>query len=417
MRLIVVVVTVFALLAVATLACVPKGSQPDETNTRLVQVSAPSDATGSGWVDIYVPAKEPGAEHFSCFLEPGSFTSCERYVDPSKPFEVVATPKDSAAFIEWLGPASGGCSDAESSCGFAAGAGSISLGVLFKVPTSPFSIEVRWEEDWDWVYAQHPGRFAVFEAEDGFYVRKNTIPFSELAAGEKEVWSWEVPAGSEIEVQFTAELTAGVHVELFRFELWPPGTVLCESQSGPCGFTLNPSQVLPGAYLLGTVELTYSEPYSEPDVSSEPSQGGTSPQFLTPATPAPVPPAPTSTSPAGPNLSGNWTLRVDVTRASGACADEEDDPVYTETVSIAQSGTTITVTGIDGATGPWQGSIQGNQVTFSGTKRDGSGNTSAVFNLTYNPATGGMTGTEAWTWTGNSGTCPNGASSVVATRS
>ena len=137
----------------------------------------------------------------------------------------------------------------------------------------------------------------------------------------------------------------------------------------------------------------------------------------TAAEPEPVPEA--EPEPV-PDPSGVWAMLVDPDK-SGDCGDEPEYP-ETITISVVEKGALqhqIEVVGIDGSVeDPWTGtfSIETGVLTFDGEKKDGLGSTTAAFQLTYDAAAGTLTGGEEWSYTGPDGVCPDGTSTVSATR-
>jgi len=127
-------------------------------------------------------------------------------------------------------------------------------------------------------------------------------------------------------------------------------------------------------------------------------------------------PATTTTVP--PTVDGVWAVAVDVTVATGTCAGEEADEFDADQVTIRQDGSTLTIVGLGFPkdTQEWEGKIEGNVISFGGTRTEDDGVTSAVFTMEVDFETMTMTGKETWTWEGPGGTCPNSESIVTATR-
>ena len=132
------------------------------------------------------------------------------------------------------------------------------------------------------------------------------------------------------------------------------------------------------------------------------------------------PPTTTALSPTtqpGPiDISGTWTFLIDVAEATGACDGEEGDRVDPDTVTIAQEGNVLTVTGLNGEDPAWVGEILGNDVIFNGERNEDSGRTIASFIMTVDDAATVMSGIEEWTWSGPGGSCPGSLSEVSAER-
>lgn len=102
-------------------------------------------------------------------------------------------------------------------------------------------------------------------------------------------------------------------------------------------------------------------------------------------------------------ITGEWTFLIDVTVATGACADEEAAPVDTSIVSVVQAGDSVS------ATGPWgstsgsetlRGTRSGDVVTFFGIYEEDGGATTATYNLTATDADETMTGSRTGVGTG-----------------
>ena len=122
--------------------------------------------------------------------------------------------------------------------------------------------------------------------------------------------------------------------------------------------------------------------------------------------------------PGASTLSGNWTMTVDVTVATGACAGEELEPVDTFKVSITQQGNSMTITGPfgDAGTQNLNGNLTSGVVSVGGSYPEDGGTTTATHTLTVGKDENSMSGTEAWSWTGPGGSCPGSASIVTAFR-
>jgi len=115
------------------------------------------------------------------------------------------------------------------------------------------------------------------------------------------------------------------------------------------------------------------------------------------------------------DVSGIWVLTVDVTVANGLCAGEENEPPYTTTITIIQDGEFLSVE-VEDSTETWQGALLGHAVGFEGTKEEDDGTTTAGFALIVNEDATRMEGVELWSWKGEFGDCPDGESTVTATR-
>ena len=127
------------------------------------------------------------------------------------------------------------------------------------------------------------------------------------------------------------------------------------------------------------------------------------------------------------DLNGSWVFTVDVTVANGVCAGEEDavpEPFAVEFITIDSNGDgtyDVTVTGDFGSDG---GSVSGtvsgvpqvgDHIVLSGSYPEDGGVTTTTHTLTVKSATR-LEGTEAWSWEGTGGTCPNSASDVVVNK-
>lgn len=132
--------------------------------------------------------------------------------------------------------------------------------------------------------------------------------------------------------------------------------------------------------------------------------------------------AASTTTTAAPTVSGVWDMTVDVTVAMGACSGKEghpDDEIEPDIVTIDQDGGSISVLGLGYPkdTQVWEGTIEGNTVTFGGTREEDDGITTALFTMTVDYVAGTMSGIENWTWEGPGGTCPGSESEVTASLS
>ncbi len=122
--------------------------------------------------------------------------------------------------------------------------------------------------------------------------------------------------------------------------------------------------------------------------------------------------------PGADSLSGAWTMIIDVTVATGVCAGEELEPVDTIQVTLTQQGNSVTISGPFGDSGPQNlnGNLTSGVVSVGGSYPEDGGMTTATHTLTVAPDEQSMSGTEAWSWTGPGGSCPESASDVDATR-
>ena len=119
--------------------------------------------------------------------------------------------------------------------------------------------------------------------------------------------------------------------------------------------------------------------------------------------------------PEAQDLSGEWSFIVTVTREEGVCSGEAGMP-YGQGVTVTQEGMSITLSGLGGANDPWTGTFVDGVAEFGGTRPEDGGLTTALFTMTVAPDGQSMSGSEAWTWMGPGGFCPNGESDVTAIR-
>lgn len=117
------------------------------------------------------------------------------------------------------------------------------------------------------------------------------------------------------------------------------------------------------------------------------------------------------------DVSGDWTLTV--TDVTSSCGPEDD---WTSAVRITQDGcedTQIDVSGIKGDPTAVTGSIDGDEITISGTFDDGGGVTELTLSLTHDSDTE-FTGTEDWEWFTSPGdaqpACTDGTATVSLTK-
>ena len=110
------------------------------------------------------------------------------------------------------------------------------------------------------------------------------------------------------------------------------------------------------------------------------------------------------------DASGVWEFAIDTTPVSNWCGPQS----YTTTLTIEQDGGDVTVTGVSGQRGEWEGTVVVNTLTFGGIKDDPPGETEVTFVLTVEGDT--MTGTELWSYEDSGGTCIDEESTVTVTR-
>jgi hypothetical protein len=129
------------------------------------------------------------------------------------------------------------------------------------------------------------------------------------------------------------------------------------------------------------------------------------------------------------DLNGSWSALVDVTVANGVCAGEEDAAPVPFSVSFLVvdpngDGTyDVSVTGSFGdesSTATVSGTVNGvpevgDVIVLTGDVPEDGGITTSTYTLTVQSTTR-LTGTEAWSWAGPGGTCPDGQSNVVVTK-
>ncbi len=118
------------------------------------------------------------------------------------------------------------------------------------------------------------------------------------------------------------------------------------------------------------------------------------------------------------DLTGDWRVTITVTRESPPLCSGEAGQPYGRDVRIDQTGNSVSMSGLGTGFDPWEGEVdpETRTFTFGGDKQDGSGITSATFELTIAPDQQSMAGQEFWSWSGPGGTCPNGESDVTAVR-
>jgi hypothetical protein len=132
-------------------------------------------------------------------------------------------------------------------------------------------------------------------------------------------------------------------------------------------------------------------------------------------------------TPVTVDVSGSWNYRIDVTVANGVCAGEEDADPSTDLVTIVAidpngDGTyDVTASGFLGdptaeITGTVTGVTQvGDQLTLTGSYPEDGGVTTTTHRLTIKSETR-LEGTEDWSWTNGTESCPNGKADVVVTK-
>ncbi|MHC4093787.1 MAG: hypothetical protein ACYSVY_26530 [Planctomycetota bacterium] len=120
------------------------------------------------------------------------------------------------------------------------------------------------------------------------------------------------------------------------------------------------------------------------------------------------------------DLNGDWAFVVDVTEANGECAGNEAESAITTTITVSQTGCTLTASGwLDDASKSLSGRARGNTVTFSGNYVEDDGFTFPTYTLEVISPTG-LEGMEDWYWDDRSRLgevdCPDGVSTVTATK-
>jgi hypothetical protein len=129
------------------------------------------------------------------------------------------------------------------------------------------------------------------------------------------------------------------------------------------------------------------------------------------------PPPPPPPPPFG--ISGTWNFRFNTTAANGVCSQDVGE-VSNNTITITQATAgpphAVTARGFLGVnSNQLTGAIAGSAVTLGGSYPEDGGTTTAGYTLTWD-GDDQMVGTELWSWTGAGGDCPDGASSILATR-
>jgi len=163
------------------------------------------------------------------------------------------------------------------------------------------------------------------------------------------------------------------------------------------------------------------------DESSVPPGGDGASADVGSVTVAPTEPAPTTTDapeqpaptePPAPTIDGVWSMTIDVSVATGACAGEETETAVPDTVTFTSDGNALEVLGLGNPVDEqiWSGTVDGTVVTFGGERNEDDGVTAASFTLEVDFDSMVMTGREDWDWTGPGGTCPGSRSDVTATR-
>ncbi|MBZ0150474.1 MAG: hypothetical protein K8J09_03010 [Planctomycetes bacterium] len=127
----------------------------------------------------------------------------------------------------------------------------------------------------------------------------------------------------------------------------------------------------------------------------------------------------------GFDLSGSWSLTVDVTTASGVCAGDENDPPSTDTVAVVQDGVGVELTGVQGSSANLLSGVlypprHGSDLAFlvlDGEVEEDGGTTTIHYELDVYSSGGvlHLDGTEDWFWNGSAQSC-SGTSTVTAVR-
>lgn len=116
------------------------------------------------------------------------------------------------------------------------------------------------------------------------------------------------------------------------------------------------------------------------------------------------------------DISGRWRLEFVETVAFGVCASEVGERFEWDLV-FEHSGSTVLIGGIGGEPDQiWEGSLEGNTLTFSGSYPEDLGITTATFELLVSFEEMTAEGIKFWEWVGASGTCPDGESDATAVR-
>jgi hypothetical protein len=119
------------------------------------------------------------------------------------------------------------------------------------------------------------------------------------------------------------------------------------------------------------------------------------------------------------DLNGVWDFTWTNTIATGICSSEVGE-VSTGVITITEDtpvaiGSNVTMTGFEGGVGNIvSGSVTtGNVIIAQGSYPEGDGTTTTRYELTSTSATR-MEGTEFWSFTNSTGSCPGSQASVVA---
>ena len=125
-----------------------------------------------------------------------------------------------------------------------------------------------------------------------------------------------------------------------------------------------------------------------------------------------------TTTTVPPTIEGVWSVTVDVTLATRVCRGEEKEKPYHRVVTITLDGDRFTAVGLGNPRDEqvWEGMIEGDVITFGGSRREDDGVTTAMFTMTVDPQRMTMIGREDWTWKGPGGSCPGSESEVTAAR-
>ena len=117
-------------------------------------------------------------------------------------------------------------------------------------------------------------------------------------------------------------------------------------------------------------------------------------------------------------IDGVWSFTVDVTVATRGCRGEEKERPYHRVVTITLDEETFTAVGLGNPRNEqiWEGTVDGDTVTFGGSRREDDGVTTALFIMTVDPERETMIGVEEWTWKGPGGPCDGSLSEVTAAR-
>ncbi len=117
-------------------------------------------------------------------------------------------------------------------------------------------------------------------------------------------------------------------------------------------------------------------------------------------------------------------LHVQVTDVTGSVCQGEVGEKYHREVTISGPEDAVVVIGLDDLDDPedpaWNGTFTDGKLVFKGTRAEDDGLTTATFEMALSDDGLTLEGDEAWTWDwtgqGQTGTCTEGKSTVVATR-